>query len=126
MDMSIVAMTLLLHHSPQASLSGPLPRELSSLHKLHTLSLYNNHLSGPLDSIPWEGLTRMRTLLLSSNRFQGPIPPALAGLVVVMMTMMMMVTVMMVMLLLLMMMMIMTTSHAPHRPVLAGGALAAR
>ncbi|MCE2055853.1 hypothetical protein HAX54_043567 [Datura stramonium] len=61
------------------SLSGEIPVEITSLHKLGTLNLSRNHLTG---NIPTDigKLRWVETLDLSINQLSGPIPPSIATL----------------------------------------------
>jgi len=51
------------------------------LHQLHTLSLKQNFLSGPLCNIDFGGLTNLTTLLLGHNALEGEIPITLSKLI---------------------------------------------
>lgn len=61
------------------NLSGEIPNELMSLHRLWTLNLSSNHLTG---NIPWRinSLALLETLDLSNNEFYRSIPSSMASL----------------------------------------------
>ncbi len=61
------------------SLSGPIPKELGDLSRLHELELQNNQLSGPIPKQLGQ-LDLLGKINLSYNVLSGPIPPELGEL----------------------------------------------
>ncbi|KAJ6804285.1 polygalacturonase inhibitor-like [Iris pallida] len=61
------------------NLVGPLPRQLSKLKKLKSISIYNTNLSGPIPSFLSQ-LPALEQLMMTSSQFSGSIPPSLGSL----------------------------------------------
>lgn len=61
------------------NLSGEIPNELMSLHRLWTLNLSFNHMTGNIPQTI-DNLVILETLDLSNNEFSGPIPSTMASL----------------------------------------------